>query len=86
MYQAARLVKLLEIPRISVLELGVASGNGLVVIEQHARWIRHELDVNLEIYGFDTGEGLPEPVDYRDLAYGWKAGFFKRTKPHLSGD
>jgi hypothetical protein len=83
MYQAARLAKLLGIPRISVLEFGVAGGNGLVVIEQNARWIQRELGVELEIYGFDTGEGLPEPVDYRDLPYGWKAGFFKMDRAAL---
>ena len=83
MYQGARLAKLLGIPRISVLEFGVAGGNGLVVIEQHARWIQRELGVGLEIYGFDTGEGLPEPVDYRDLPYGWKAGFFKMDRAVL---
>ena len=55
MYQAARLAMLLGIPRISVLEFGVAGGNGLIVIEQHAGWIQRELGVNLEVYGFDTG-------------------------------
>jgi hypothetical protein len=83
LYQAARLAKLLGVPRISVLEFGVAGGNGLVVIEQHARWIQRELGVGLEIYGFDTGEGLPEPLDYRDVPYAWKAGFFKMDRPAL---
>jgi len=53
------------------------------VIEQHARWIQRELGVHLEIYGFDTGEGLPEPEDYRDVPYAWKAGFFKMDRPAL---
>ncbi len=54
-----------------------------MVIEQHARWIQRELGVKLEIYGFDTGEGLPEPEDYRDVPYAWKAGFFKMDRPAL---
>jgi hypothetical protein len=83
LYQAARLAKLLGVPRISALEFGVAGGNGLVVIEQHARWIQRELGVHVEIYGFDTGEGLPEPEDYRDVPYAWKAGFFKMDRPAL---
>jgi hypothetical protein len=83
MYYAARLAKLLGLPRISVIEFGVAGGNGLVVIEQHARWIRRELDVEMEIYGFDTGEGLPEPLDYPDLPFAWRAGFFKMDRPAL---
>ena len=28
-------------------------------------------------------EGLPEPVDYRDIPYGWKAGFFKMDRGAL---
>lgn len=83
MYYAARLAKLLAVPRISVIEFGVAGGNGLVVIEQHARWIQRELGVELQIYGFDSGEGLPEPLDYRDLPFAWKAGFFKMDRPAL---
>jgi hypothetical protein len=83
LYQAARLAKLLRIPRISALEFGVAGGNGLVVLEQHARWIERDLGVQLEIYGFDSGEGLPEPEDYRDVPYAWKAGFFKMDRPAL---
>jgi hypothetical protein len=83
MYQAARLAKLLKVPRISVLEFGVAGGQGLLVIETHARWIERELGVGLDIYGFDTGEGLPEPLDYRDVPYAWKAGFFKMDRAAL---
>jgi hypothetical protein len=83
LYEAARLAKLLRIPRISALEFGVAGGNGLVVLEQHARWIERDLGVQLEIYGFDGGEGLPEPEDYRDVPYAWKAGFFKMDRPSL---
>ena len=33
------------------------------------------LGVNIEVYGFDNAEGLPEPVDHRDLPYHWKPGF-----------
>jgi hypothetical protein len=35
------------------------------------------LSINIDIYGFDTGEGLPEPLDYRDLPYHWKRSFYK---------
>jgi len=54
LYQAARLAKLLGVVRISALEFGVAGGNGLIVMEQHARWIERELGVHLEIYGART--------------------------------
>jgi hypothetical protein len=66
-YQAASLAKRLGYQRISVLEFGVARGAGLVIY----------------IYGFDTSVGLPEPLDYRDLPYHWKKGFFSMDLPRL---
>jgi len=83
MWQAARLAKRLGLDRISVLEFGVAGGNGLVAIEAHAEEIRRTLGMDIAIYGFDTGGGLPAPVDYRDLPYHWRAGFFAMDQPRL---
>src|SRR5206468_3382400 len=65
---AAALAQALKIPRISVMELGVAGGSGLVALEDIAARVEAELkDVQIDVYGFDTGIGLPKPVDYRDL-------------------
>ena len=82
-YHAAELAKKLGIPRISVVEFGVAGGNGLVNLEYHAQEIEKCLSVGIEIYGFDTGEGLPKPQDFRDLPYHWKQGFFRMDVPLL---
>jgi hypothetical protein len=82
-YQAAMLAKKLGYPRISVLEFGVAGGRGLLNLEYHARQVESLLSIEIEIYGFDTGEGLPKPSDYRDLPYHWKEGFFNMDIPHL---
>ncbi|MGB3514140.1 MAG: hypothetical protein WBA93_34020 [Microcoleaceae cyanobacterium] len=82
-YQAAALAKNLGYERISVLEFGVAGGNGLINLEYHASEVSKIFSIDIEIYGFDTGEGLPEPLDYRDLPYHWKAGFFKMDIPKL---
>jgi hypothetical protein len=76
-YHAAQLAARLRIPRISVIEFGVAGGNGLVWMERHAEEIEKLFPVKIEIYGFDSGVGLPSPEDYRDLPYHWKQGFFK---------
>jgi hypothetical protein len=76
-YQAARLARQLDYKRISVLEFGVAGGRGLLNLEYHARQVERILPVKIELYGFDTGEGLPPPVDYRDLPYHWQQGFFR---------
>lgn len=75
-YHGAQLAKKLGLKRISVLEFGVAGGRGLLNLEYHAREIEQALGIEIEIYGFDTGKGLPRPVDYRDLPYHWKEGFF----------
>lgn len=76
-YHAARLAKQLGYPEISVIELGVAGGSGLVLLERYADAVAKELGgIEIEVWGFDTGEGLPPPEDYRDLPYLWKPGFY----------
>jgi hypothetical protein len=82
-YNAARLAHKLKLPRISVLEFGVAGGRGLLNLEYHVREVERLIPVKIDIYGFDTGEGLPRPLDYRDLPYHWKEGFFKMDVPAL---
>jgi hypothetical protein len=82
-FQAARLARRLGIPRISVIEFGVAGGSGLLALERHAKKISDILDVKIDIYGFDTGRGLPPPTDYRDLPYHWKTGFFEMDQAGL---
>ncbi len=82
-HNAAILASKLGYERISVLEFGVAGGKGLVNLEKHAQKIQKLLSVNIEVYGFDTGEGLPEPLDYRDIPYHWKKGSYKMDLPKL---
>lgn len=82
-YNGALLAKKLGHKRISVVEFGVAGGNGLLNFEYHAREVKKLLDIEIDVYGFDTGEGLPEPEDYRDLPYHWKPGFFRMDVPAL---
>ena len=59
---AAHLAKVLGIKRISVIEFGVAGGNGLVSLENIAQEVERLLGVGIDVYGFDTGVGLPKPV------------------------
>jgi hypothetical protein len=63
----AYLAKALKIDRVSVVEFGVAGGNGLIALEKAAEQIEPILEVGIDVYGFDTGVGLPKPTDYRDL-------------------
>ncbi|MEE4212889.1 MAG: hypothetical protein V2I43_26885 [Parvularcula sp.] len=80
---AARLARALEIPKISALEFGVAGGRGLLALEALCPEIEQAYGVEIEVWGFDTGEGLPDPVDYRDLPYIWKAGFYRMDQAAL---
>lgn len=73
---AAQLARKLGHARVSAIEFGVAGGNGLVALESHAEHIRRETGVEVAIYGFDSGEGMPPPRDYRDLPYLWQRGYF----------
>lgn len=75
-YQAAHLADRLGYRAISVLELGVGGGAGLLNLEEHARQVSRLFPVEIQVYGFDTGAGLPEPADYRDLPFAWRKGSF----------
>lgn len=66
---AANLARRLEINRISAIEFGVAGGNGLAFMSDFAKRIERRTGITIECYGFDTGEGMPEPENVRDLPY-----------------
>jgi hypothetical protein len=74
--RAAKLAKRLGHNKVSVIEFGVAGGNGLLNLEMHAAEVNKLVDIEIQIFGFDTGRGLPPPTDYRDLPHHWKQGFF----------
>ena len=68
---AGKQAERLGINRISLIEFGVAGGSGLVALEKHVSRLEEKYDVTYEIYGFDTGEGLPEPENHADFPYYW---------------
>lgn len=76
LYKAALLARKLGHSRMSAIEFGVAGGNGLLALERHAEDVTHRTGIQIDIYGFDTGTGLPPPVDYRDMPYLYQAGYF----------
>jgi len=75
-YEAAQLATRLGHPRISVIEFGCGGGNGLLNAEMHIAEIEKIFPVKIELYGFDTGEGLPEPKDYRDFPHYFRPGMY----------
>jgi hypothetical protein len=83
MLHAAWLAKKLGHTRIAAIEFGVAGGNGLVAMERHAQRVRKETGVEILVYGFDTGTGMPQPLDARDMPYLWQAGYFAMDEKKL---
>jgi hypothetical protein len=83
MYNAAQLAAWMGHKSVTAIEFGVAAGNGLLAAERHAREITRELGVEFQIYGFDTGGGLPPPEDYRDLPFAWRAGDYPMDQEAL---
>ena len=81
--RASQLAVRLGYKEVTWIEFGVASGNGLVVLEQIKAIVEQHLDITVRIVGFDMGSGLPMPVDYRDLPYHWQGGFYEMDVPAL---
>jgi hypothetical protein len=82
-YQAANLASRLNLPAISVMEFGVAGGRGLIALERIAATLAQRFGIRISVYGFDTGEGMPAPRDYRDVPFIWGAGFYKMDPQRL---
>ena len=80
---AANMAKALKIDRISAIEFGVAGGNGLVSMEETAVAIGKRLGIQIDVFGFDTGKGLPRPTDYRDLPNIFREGTLAMDQERL---
>lgn len=72
--QAIYLASRLGHSRVAVIEFGVGAGGGLKLMEQYAAELGKKYGVEVEVYGFDLGSGLPGSSDYRDLPYAWRSG------------
>ena len=92
--QSLNLAKALGISRVSLIEFGVAGGNGLTALEAMADTLEPAFGMHIDIYGFDAAGGMPKAKDYRDTPNLWQEGFYPmdpeklqapltRTKLHL---
>ena len=78
LYAGAIQAKNLGYKAISAIEFGVASGDGLLAMQFHAREISRLIGIEIQVYGFDTGKGLPDfDVNYLDMPFQWKQGLFE---------
>lgn len=80
---AAQLASSLGYEKISVIEFGVAGGNGLLRLESFAEEAERLFDIGIDVYGFDTGEGLTKPQDYRDLPQLFLENDYRMDVPKL---
>ena len=85
-YEAAMNAISLNKKSISIIEFGVANGNGLLSIEKYAIKISKKFKIEIKVFGFDLGDskGLPQTSDYRDLLYFWGEGEFKMNLDKLN--
>lgn len=85
MLGAARLAARLGIDRVSAIEFGVAGGNGLKFMCDFAREVRRTTGVAVDCFGFDTGQGMPDPQGREDLPYWFKAEQYRMDVSALKG-
>jgi hypothetical protein len=82
-YWAADLARRLGIDTISAVEFGVAGGRGLLALESISAEIASHFGIRIHVCGFDSGEGMPQPIDHRDMPHAWNQGFYKMDVPKL---
>jgi hypothetical protein len=69
--------------KIFAAELGVYRGAGLLDLCKAAKFFRDEFDLEIIVYGFDTGFGLPKLDSYRDHPEWWNKGGFEMGDPEV---
>jgi hypothetical protein len=82
-FQAARLAKSLGYRRISIIEFGCGGGKGLLAAEMHIAEVSRKFPVDIELYGFDMGSGLPCPRDHRDMPHFFRPGLYHMDRESL---
>ncbi|MFF1906488.1 hypothetical protein [Kitasatospora sp. NPDC058218] len=68
---------------VTVIEFGVAGGNGLLALAEHARHYAAATGVAVRVVGFDGGAGMPPAKDPRDLPYLFAPGFYAMDHDRL---
>ena len=63
MLHAADLALEMRHRRVSVIEFGVANGAGLINLCKIAKSVTKTTGIEFDVYGFDTGAGMPSAID-----------------------
>ena len=76
--------KSLGYKRTSIIEFGVATGAGLLNLQEIARKVTELTGVGIDVYGFDTGAGMPPPTSFRDHPELYQVGDYPMDLKKLS--
>jgi hypothetical protein len=66
----------LGLSQVTLLEFGVAAGAGILNMADVSRQVTKVTGIAFQIYGFDTGKGMPPPTSARDHPELYQAGDF----------
>jgi hypothetical protein len=80
---ATHAARALGIPKITAIEFGVAGGNGLLAMERAAAAASDLSGTEVDIFGFDTGSGMPAPADPRDAPFLIEPSYFEMDEAAL---
>jgi hypothetical protein len=74
--QAAKFAKQYGYQSYTAIEFGVANGTGLMNMAEIAGRVTKATGVDIKVVGFDSGKGMPPPLDYRDHPDVYRQGDF----------
>jgi hypothetical protein len=83
MLRAADGAALAGLNQVSICEFGVAAGAGLLNMCNLADILSKETGIQFNIYGFDTGSGIPVIDSYKDHPELWIEGDFPMQDPAI---
>lgn len=82
--EAADQARQAGVDTFTAIEFGVAGGEGLINLCLLAQKVTAATGVKIKIAGFDSGTGMPPPVDWRDHPEYFRAGDFGMDQAALS--
>lgn len=70
--------------KVTIAEFGVASGAGLLNMCKIVASVTKVTGIEFEIFGFDTGSGMPPAIDHRDHPELWQESDFPMDVERLT--
>lgn len=70
----------------TAVEFGVAAGEGLLNLCSIAKRVEQATGIAVKIAGFDSGSGMPPPIDYRDHPEEFQFGDFPMDHDRLRAE